>query len=118
MGALSADGQATPMPQATIGPDIHQPFNVHLNAFAKIAFDLALRVNNASNSTQFVFAQITDSSFLVHLSLKKDPIRARTSNSVNVRESNLRTLVRRKVYTCYTSHSLVFSKLNEPDYPD
>src|SRR5260370_41332775 len=63
MGALSADGQATSMPQATIGPDIHQPFNVHLNAFAKIAFDLALRVNNASNSTQFVFAQITDSSF-------------------------------------------------------
>jgi hypothetical protein len=74
MGALSADGQPTPMPQATIGPDIHQPFNVHLNAFAKIAFDFALSVNDVSNSAQFVLAQITDPSLLVHLSLKKDPI--------------------------------------------
>src|SRR5688572_21089569 len=57
--ALSANGQATAMPQAAISADVHQTFDVHLNALAQVAFNFALGFQDRANATELFFAQIT-----------------------------------------------------------
>src|SRR5262245_36044725 len=42
MCALTANRKSTTMPQSTIGADVHQALDVHLNALAKVAFNLTL----------------------------------------------------------------------------
>jgi hypothetical protein len=70
--SLSAHGQRATMPQTAIAADVHQALDVHLNALAQVALDLALRLEDAANPAQLVFAQIpnagveVDSCFLQH----------------------------------------------------
>src|SRR6185436_4760729 len=102
--ALAAHRQPPAMPQSAIRADVHQPLDVHLNAFAQIALDLSLRFEDRTNATQLVFAQIADARVETYLRLVQDRRRPRSSNSVNVCETDLCALIGRKVYTCYTSH--------------
>ena len=60
------------MPQAAIGANVHQALDVHLDALAQIAFDLALRFKNSANAAQIIFAQIFDPSIQIYLRLDKD----------------------------------------------
>ena len=43
MSALASDGQPSPVSQPAIAADVHHPLDVHLNLFAQIALDVALR---------------------------------------------------------------------------
>ena len=72
MSSLATHRKRTAMSQPAIATDVHQTFDVHLDALAKIAFDLALRFQNAANPAQLVLTQIPhasieiNSSFLEH----------------------------------------------------
>ena len=46
--ALAAHRQSAAMTQAAISADVHQTLDVHLDALAQIAFDLALRFEDRS----------------------------------------------------------------------
>ncbi len=48
------------MTQTAIAADVHQTLNVHLDALAKVAFDVALRVEDRTDLIQLVFTQILD----------------------------------------------------------
>src|ERR1043165_6020695 len=115
MCALSANRKTTAMSQATICADIHQALDVHLHALAEIALNLALLVEDGANAAQLVLAQIPDPRVNAHLRLVQDRGRTRTSDSVNVCEADLCALVRRKINTSYTSHSLILQKDFIPD---
>src|SRR4051812_34384271 len=104
--ALSAHGKAATMTQTTICADVHQAFDVHLHALTQIAFNFALCVEDRTNTAKLVLAQIPDPRVNPPLRLVKDRGRARTSDSVNVCEADLRTFFRRKINTSYTSHSI------------
>src|SRR5262245_4844403 len=104
MRALAAHRQATAMTQSAIGADVHQTLDVHLNALAQIALNLALRFQHGANPTQIVFAQIFYPSIDVNVCLFKDRSRTRAPNSVNVSKTDLCAFVGRKIYTCDTSH--------------
>jgi hypothetical protein len=43
MRALATYRQRATMPESAIAPDIHQPFDVHLNALTQVTFNFALR---------------------------------------------------------------------------
>ena len=60
--ALAAHRQRAAMPQSAIAADVHQTLDVHLNALAQVAFDLALRFENRPDAAQLVLAQIFDAS--------------------------------------------------------
>ena len=60
MCSLTTNRQAPTMTQAAVAADIHQTLDVHLNALAKVALDLALRFEDGTNPAQLVFAQISD----------------------------------------------------------
>ena len=44
------------MTQAAIATDVHQTFNVHLNALSEIAFDIAFSVEERTYLIKIVFA--------------------------------------------------------------
>ena len=57
---LSANWQRTPMAQPPVATDVHQTLDIHLNSLAQVALNLALRLQNCSNSAQFILIQIFD----------------------------------------------------------
>jgi len=93
------------MPQTAIGADVHQTLDVHLDALAEVAFDFALGFQNRANATELFFAQVTDARVELDLRLAQNRTCARSANTVNVSKTDLGTLIRRKIYTCYTSHA-------------
>jgi hypothetical protein len=99
------------MPESTIAPDIHQPFDVHLNAFAEVAFNFALRFEYRPDAAQLVIVQILDASIDVDCGLSKNRACARTTDTVNVSQPNLGPFIRWKIDACYTCHFFTCSPL-------
>src|ERR1041384_5351707 len=52
---LATHRQRTTMSQTAIATDVHQTFDVHLNALAQVAFDLSLHFQNVTDAAQLVF---------------------------------------------------------------
>src|SRR5215475_9808030 len=67
--ALTTHRQSPAMTQSTISADVHQTLDVHLDALAQIAFDLALGLEHGANPAQIVFTQILDPNINVHIRL-------------------------------------------------
>src|SRR5215213_3959433 len=93
MSSLATHWQRPAMPETTIATDIHQALDVHLNALAKVAFDLSLRFQNGTDAAQLIFTQIahasvdTDTRFLQHRT------RTRAANAVDVSEADLGSFI-------------------------
>src|ERR1044071_1019900 len=104
MRALPPHGEAATMAQASVRADVHQALDVHLHALTQIAFDFSLRFKDGANATEFVLAQIFDARINADLRLAQNRGRTRAPDTVNVCETDLRPLVRRKIDTSYTSH--------------
>jgi hypothetical protein len=68
VSSLTAHGQRATMSQTAIATDVHQSLDVHLDAFAKVAFDFTLRFQNRANPTQLVFTQISHASIEINSS--------------------------------------------------
>lgn len=94
MGSLTAHRQRATMSQASVTSDVHQSLDIHLNAFAQIALDLALHFQNTANAAQLVFGQILDARVEIYVSFLEDRVRPRAANAVNVRETNLGSFIR------------------------
>src|SRR4030095_1904297 len=87
-----------------ITTDIHQTLDVHLDALTQITFDLTLRLKHPTNLAQLVFTQVSDTSVEIHSRFFQNGSRTRTTNSINVGETNLCSLVGWEIYACYTCH--------------
>src|SRR5215217_8648083 len=59
MRSLASDRKCAAMSQPAIAADVHQPLDVHLDALAKVAFDLSLRFQDGTNPAELVFTQIS-----------------------------------------------------------
>jgi hypothetical protein len=104
MCALATNGQRAAMSKSAVAPDIHQPFDIHLDAFPQVAFDLALRFENRPNAAQLVVIQVLDAGIEVDCGLIKNRACARTTDTVNVSQPNLGSFIRWKIDACYTCH--------------
>src|SRR6185369_9801169 len=91
--SLATHRQSTTMTQAAIASDIHQTLDVHLNALAKVAFDLSLRFQNGTNPAQLIFRKISDARVEIDARFLEHRIRARAANAINVSETNLGSFV-------------------------
>jgi hypothetical protein len=72
------------MPQTAIGSDVHQTFDVHLDALPQVAFDFALGLNHRANPTEVILTQILYPRVQPYLSFIQDRRGSRSSNSVDV----------------------------------
>src|SRR5712691_9384803 len=106
---LSANWQRTPMAQPSVATDVHQTLDIHLNSLAQVALNLALRLQNCSNSAQFILIQIFDARVEIDGRFVENRVRARAANTVDICKSDLSSLIRRKIDASYTCHCFLFS---------
>src|SRR3954463_13153604 len=104
MRALAAHGQPTAMAQAAVATDVHQTLDVHLDALAQVALDLALRLDGLADAVQLPLVQIAHAHVGAHVRLLKYGGRARAPDAVDVRQSDSDPLVYGEVNADYTSH--------------
>src|SRR5437660_915492 len=95
------------MTQAAIRSDVHQALDVHLDPLAQIAFNLSLGLEHGANATQLILIQVVYARVDVNLRLIQDRGRTRSADAVDICQADLGALVRRKIDTSYTSHSLI-----------
>src|SRR5215211_1588820 len=93
VSSLAAHRQRATMSQTTIATDIHQPLDIHLDALAKIAFDLTLRFQNGAYTAQLVLTQISDASIDIDARFLEHRTRARAANAVDIRQSNFGSFI-------------------------
>ena len=100
------------MSQAAIATDIHQTLDIHLDALAKVAFDLSLRFQDRANPAQLVFTEISYARIEIDARFLEHGVRARAADAVNISQTDLGSLVGRKIYTCYTCHRISLLSLS------
>ena len=82
--ALSADGQAGTVTDASVAADIHQTLDVHLNFTAQLTFGLVLLGDDVTDDLLLVVGPVLHFLAGFNASLVQDFLRQRPANAVNV----------------------------------
>jgi hypothetical protein len=103
---LTAHRKIAPMPDAAVGLHFDQAADVHLDLLAEIAFHAAFFFNFLAQTVGLVFRQVADLLLEVHVGLFRQTPGASAADAVDGGEAHPKALLRRKINTCYTCHSL------------
>src|SRR5271156_5526126 len=110
--ALTAHRKIAAMANAAIGLDFDQAANVHLDLFAEIAFDAAFFFNFLAEAVGFVFRQVADLLFKIHVGFFRETLRARAADTIDGGEAHPEALLRRKIDTCDACHVFLLNLLS------
>src|SRR5208337_5588778 len=95
LGALAADRQAAQMADAAIAFDALQPFEVHADLAAQIAFDDVFAILDGMNDLgKLLFGQVLGSNGRINLRLAQDYDRVAGADAVDITQGNVDALVR------------------------
>src|SRR3989338_5523005 len=89
MGALTAYRQTLAMTPAAVGPDVHEPLDVHGDLGPQRTFDFDFPLDNLAESRDFGIGQIPHPGVGTDRSLVQNPLRSRQTDAKNVRERDL-----------------------------
>jgi hypothetical protein len=102
--ALSPRRHATPMSHSAITPDVHQALDVHCHFTAQIALDPHFFVDNFANAVDLVVRQVPHAGVRVHVSPIEELLTGMESNSEDIGQRRLNTLVAGKIDPCNSRH--------------
>ncbi len=85
----------TAMTKPAIAADVHQPLDVHLDAFAKVALDLTLGIKQSSDLVKVVLADVLDLRVDIDARFAENVGRARFAYTVDIGHSDLSPFVGR-----------------------
>ena len=71
------------MANSAIRLDFNQAANIHLDLFAKIAFDAAFLLDDITEAVGLVFGQIADLLREIHIRLFSNTLRAHLSDAID-----------------------------------
>src|SRR5262249_23590858 len=103
---LAVAREVPPVPVAAVGADLDQPPDVLLDVLAELALDAPLLGDDRPDARDFLLRELLALRLGVHARLAEDDVRARASDAVDVRQSDLHPLVLREVHAGDTSHVL------------
>src|SRR6266480_4444700 len=92
-GALSAHGQAAPVAQPAIGPDLHQALDVERDLAAQLAFDLGFLVEDVAETTDLLVVQILDAHVWIDVRDRQHTPRGMGTNPEDIGEGDLDALL-------------------------
>jgi hypothetical protein len=95
------------MPQTAIAANLNQPFDVHLDLAAQIAFDFIVLADVFTEQAYFGIRQVFDARIGTYAGSAQDGIGARAANAKDIGQSNFNPLVAGEVNAFNTSHSLL-----------
>jgi hypothetical protein len=93
MRSLAPDRESTPVSQAAIAADFHEPLDVHGNSLAQIAFHHAISLDYVSDPDDLIFREILHFGGDFHVCLLANVRRPAPADAVYVCESDLHPLV-------------------------
>ena len=92
------------MPQAPECAGVHQPFDIHRDFFAKIAFNLVIMFNDFPELDNLIFAEILDTNRAFHPGLLQNPKRRGSTDPIDISKTDIGPLVSRQINSSYTRH--------------
>ena len=106
LGALSANGKATEVPNAAIAFDALQALEIHTDFTTKVAFDDILPILNGVNDLgELLFAKIFCANSRVNIGLGQNVFRVAGTNAVNVAQRDVDALIGWDFNADDTSHN-------------
>src|SRR5262249_50238202 len=109
MSSLAPHRQSATMPQAAICSDFHKPLDIEGYFFPQIPFDSVLLFDDLAILVCLVIVQLANFCVRINACRCQDLVGLRTTNTVDIRESNLDSLVWRKIHASNTRHRLPLS---------
>jgi hypothetical protein len=104
VGALSANGQAALVTQATVGAQVNQALDVHGDFLAQLTFDGVLTLDDVTETGNLDLGEILNPNLGFNLCASEDKTGSVPSNPENVGQRNINALVAWKVHALNTSH--------------
>jgi hypothetical protein len=99
------------MTQAAIGADFHEPFDIERDLLTKITLNGMLFLDDLTDLIYLFFVQFANLRIGRNSSRSEDVVRLRPADTIDVREADFNSLVRRKIYASNTCHALPLSLL-------
>lgn len=92
-GALTARGQPTAMPQASVAADIHQPPDAHIHLSPQASFNLVAILYDTAQLIYLTLGQGVDPGIEIHPGLLENLGRQAPANSIDIGEANSNSLI-------------------------
>jgi hypothetical protein len=90
------------MSHTPVAPNLHQASNAQLKLAAKISFNAMFALKDFSNSPRLAFGKFANPGIRIDSGLGHNLLGARETNSVDIGERVLNSLIAWKIHTCYT----------------
>jgi hypothetical protein len=111
LGALTAGGQPSTMPQSPVAAYIHQALDAHIHLSPQTSLNLVTVLDYASELVDLTFRQGVDPGIKIHPRLLKDLGRQTPANPVDIGEANSNSFVAGQIYSCYACQLLPLLKV-------
>ena len=87
-GPLAMYRQGSSMPEASVTPQVHKPFNVHGDFRSKLPFYFEFTIDYLANAVYFSFGKIVCIGIWIDFELVEDPIGNGSSDTIDVGQSD------------------------------
>src|SRR6267378_3795176 len=108
--SLAAHRQVPAVPDPAVGLNFDQPADVHLNLLAEIALHAAFFFDFLAKKVDFIFRQVANLLRVIDARLFRELLRAFLPDAIDRGQPDPKALLRRKVYTCDTCHTILLKK--------
>jgi hypothetical protein len=101
---LAANRKTLLVAETTIGADVDKPLDVHRDLLAEVTFNLNVVLDHVADRSDFSLREITGLNVTSHVGCVTDLACGLPTNSENISECDVYTLVAREIYTFNTRH--------------
>jgi hypothetical protein len=98
--------QTTAMTQPTITADIHEALDIHSNLTPKITLNRVIGINDFTQASELGLGEILASGIGIHPGPAQYLVASSTPNAIDIRQTDLNTLLVGDIHTRNTCHSL------------
>src|SRR6266851_5050644 len=112
--ALAAHRQVAAVADPAVGLNFDQAADVHLDLLAEIAFHAAFFFDFLAKMVDFIFRQVANLLRVIDARLFRELLRAFLPDTVDRGQPDPKALLRRKIYTCDTCHTILLTMLFTP----
>ena len=84
VSALAANGQTGTVTQTAVGPQVHEPLDVHRGFAAKVAFHGVIRIDRLADAQDFLVGKVLHAAGVIDTELVGDLDGVVTADTVNI----------------------------------
>ena len=93
LGALSADGEAVAVTDASVATDIHETLDVHLDGGAEFALDLVVLADLVTDGSDLLVVPLAHLDAIIDAAFVKDLLRGAAADSEDIGKAYLSSFV-------------------------